>query len=89
MIGQTLTEPERIDFKAVITDIERMGKSLYYIAKLMRRQYVQVQRWQAGGSIEHYEGQMLLAIHADVKMDYEKIVKRETLRGVTTSATQS
>ena len=80
-----MTEPERIDFKKVIADIEGRGKSLYYIAKLTRRQYVQVKRWKEGGSIEHYEGQMLLAILDDLKND----VPRETLRSVTIENTQA
>jgi len=78
-----MTEPERIDFTKIIAEIEGMGKSLYYIAKLMRRQYTQVKRWKAGAGIEHYEGQMLLAIHDDVKVDHDKLVSQETLRGVT------
>jgi hypothetical protein len=80
-----LTEPERINFKEVIAEIERRGKSLYYIAKLTRRQYVQVQRWKEGASIQHYEGQMLLAILDDLKND----VPRETLHGVTIENTQT
>lgn len=68
-----MTDPERIDFTKIIAEIEGAGKSLYYISKLMRRQYVQVKRWKQGGKIEHYEGQMLLAIRDDVMAEYLKL----------------
>lgn len=56
---------ERIDFKQIIADIEASGHSLYFIAKLMHRQYTQIKRMKNGGTVAHYEGEMLLAIHKE------------------------
>lgn len=55
--------PERQDFTKIIADIEAAGISLYKIAVMMRRQYIQIQRMKDGGRVLHHEGEMLLEIH--------------------------
>jgi hypothetical protein len=75
-----MSEPERVDFKKIIAELEAAGTSLYKIALMMHRQYTQVKRWRDGKKEPlFHEGQMLLAIHADAT--------RETLQGVTISST--
>lgn len=66
-----LTEPQRIDFTVIIAEIEAaLGEGGYSgrhrLSKMMRRQYVQISRMAKSGRCAHYEGEMLLAIHADV-----------------------
>ena len=76
-----MVEPIRYDWPRIIAEIEASGTSLYKIGLMMHRQYVQVQRWRDGKKEpRHYEGEMLLAIHADC-------VPRGTLPAVTISAT--
>jgi hypothetical protein len=54
------------DWPKVIAEIEAAGISLYKIALMLHRQYRTVQRWkEEGAEPKHYEGEMLLEIHAE------------------------
>ena len=79
--------PEKIDFPQIIADIEASGRTLYFIAKLMRRQYTQIKRMKNGGTVAHYEGEMLLAIHKEyVKVSREtQITQRNHLLDTVTN----
>lgn len=68
-----MTDPARTDFAKIIADLNAAGVTNHTIAKMMHRQFVQVQRWAAGAEPRHYEGAMLLALHAEY-------VPRETLQ---------
>lgn len=67
-----MIEPVKEDWEKIITEIcdaikpkrsnaNGMGK----LAALMKRQVGYVQRWKNGQEPKHYEGKMLLAIHAE------------------------
>jgi hypothetical protein len=56
----------------IIEEIQARGKSLYYIAKLMRRQYVQVQRMKETGRCQPVELEMLKQIQAELMRDEGK-----------------
>ena len=71
-----MKDPEPVDIRQLIADIEARGKTLYYIAKLMRRQYTQIKRMKESGRCQPYEFQMLMMIRDD-------LVPRETLQNVT------
>lgn len=60
-----MTEP--IDFKQIIAEIEAAGYTPHKLASRMRRQFAWVQRIKAGQEPKHYEGEMLLAILADLQ----------------------
>lgn len=78
-----MTEPERIDFKVIIADIEKAGITPYKLSLMMHRQFGWVQRIQEGQEPKFYEGQMLLAIHADTAQKIQAMienVKRETFK---------
>lgn len=68
-----MKNPDPIDFSKIIAEIESAGISLYKISLMMHRKYRTVQRWTEGAQPKHYEGEMLLAIHAEY-------VSRETLK---------
>lgn len=68
-----MTDPIRHNWPQIIRDLEAAGLTLHTISKMMRRQYVQVQRWLDGTEPKHYEGELLLLIHAEH-------VSRETLQ---------
>lgn len=57
--------PPTIDVRQLIIAIRAQGKSVYYIAKLMRRQVVQIQRMEKSGRCQPHERDMLLAILDD------------------------
>lgn len=61
-----MAEPEPLDVKVVIAEILAAGKTFYYIAKLMRRQIVQIQRMAKNGRCQPYEYLMLMMIYKDV-----------------------
>jgi hypothetical protein len=58
-----LTEPDRIDFKIIIADLQRAGVSLYKIALMCRRQFNTVKHWKATGRLEWYDGEKLRILH--------------------------
>lgn len=66
-----MTEPERRDFAKVIAEIGAAGVTAYKLSVMMHRQIGWVQRIIKGQEPKHYEGVMLLMIHAEY-------VKRET-----------
>lgn len=68
-----MTDQHRHDWPQIIRDLEARGVTIHTISKMMRRQFVQVQRWLNGVEPKHYEGEMLLLIHAEY-------VPRETLQ---------
>lgn len=80
-IRKYVNEPELTDAKLVIAEIVARGKSLYYIALQMHRQYTQIKRMAISGRCQPYELSMLRLILEDVS--------RETLRNVTISNTQT
>jgi hypothetical protein len=71
-------DPNPTDARELISEILASGKTLYYIAKLMRRQYTQVKRMQESGRCQPLEYAMLEMIVEDVQ--------RETLQNVTKSS---
>lgn len=74
-----MQEPERHDFKQIIAEIEeKLGR--HTLAKMMRRQYVQIARMAETGRCQHYDGEMLLLIHG-------RYVVGQTLQNVSSSAT--
>lgn len=60
-----MTDPQRQDFARIIAELEAAGVTLHTIAKMTRRQFIQVQRWKAGSEPRHHEGERLLAMHAE------------------------
>ena len=60
-----LPDPAPTDIPAVIREILGAGKTTYYIAKLMRRQVVQVQRMERTGRCQPHERDMLVMIRDD------------------------
>lgn len=58
-------EAQVTEVTAVIRAIVQHGRSRYYIAKLMRRQVVQVQRMERSGRCQPHELAMLREILAD------------------------
>jgi hypothetical protein len=66
-----LTDPIRHDWPQVIRELEAVGITKYKMALMMHRQYVQIQRWASGVEPKHYEGEMLLAIHAEQTLQTE------------------
>ena len=60
-----MTEPERIDFKQIIADIEAAGISAYKISLMMHRQMTQIKRWKSGREPRYYEGLMLMEIYRE------------------------
>ncbi len=60
-----MSEPEKVDFAKIIAEIEAAGITAYKLACMLRRQINQVKRWKAGSEPKHYEGEMLLLIHAE------------------------
>ena len=56
---------ERTDFRKLIAELEAAGVSMYKIATMMHRQYIQVQRWKEGAEPRHHEGEMLREIHRE------------------------
>ena len=71
-----MTEPERIDFKQIIEEIEGAGIGHYKLSVMMRRQIGWVQRVAAGQEPKHYEGQMLLMIHEEVVQKLRRITQK-------------
>jgi len=71
-----LTDPKREDWPAIIAAIEAAGITHYKIACMMHRQYNQVTQWKKGTEPKHYEGQMLLMIHAEYVVT--KVIKSIT-----------
>lgn len=65
MIGQTLTDPERIDFTKIIAEIEAAGVTPYKLSVMLHRQMTQINRWKAGSEPRYYEGLMLVEIHRE------------------------
>lgn len=71
----------RCNFTTLIQDIERTGVSLYKLAALVEYrlgksfQYVQIERVKSTGRCEHFIGEILREIHAD-------LVPREALQNV-------
>lgn len=57
---------DRHDFRKIIAEIEESGVTLYKLALMMHRQYVQIQRIKETGRCQHYEGEMLLEIHREI-----------------------
>jgi hypothetical protein len=69
-----LTEPERIDFKKVIADIEAAGITPYKLSVMMHRKWDKVKRWKAGTSEPaYYEGCMLLEIYRSLLLKKESV----------------
>jgi hypothetical protein len=58
-------DPIKIDFPKVIAEIESAGITPYKISLMMHRRVDIVIRWKKGQEPKHYEGQMLLMIHAE------------------------
>lgn len=63
--GLHVTEPQHHNWPAIIAEIEAAGISHYKLACMMHRQLNQIRRWKQGCEPRHYEGQMLLMIHAE------------------------
>jgi hypothetical protein len=69
-----MIEPIRHDWPRLIAEIcetlrdkSRKGSTgRGKLAEMMRRTVQQVVQWQAGCRVEHYDGEMLLVIHAAV-----------------------
>jgi hypothetical protein len=60
-----VTDPDPIDFKQIIAEIEAAGITTYKLSVMVHRTYEQVKRWKKGSEPRHYEGVMLLMIHAE------------------------
>lgn len=60
-----MTEPERIDVKDLIGEILARDKTYHYIAKLMRRQVIQIQRMHRSGRCQPHERDRLVMIRDD------------------------
>lgn len=60
-----ITLPQPIDFKKIIAELEAVGVTVHKISLMMHRQWAKVDRWKHGQQPKHYEGQMLLSIHAE------------------------
>lgn len=57
--------PDRTDFKKIIAEIESAGITTYKLCLMMHRDKKQIRRWKEGQEPRHYEGVMLLMIHAE------------------------
>lgn len=71
-----MTDPQRIDFKQIIAELEAAGVSIYKISAMCGRGFNTVKHWKDGGQPRHFEGQILLAIHAE----YAAIPARATAK---------
>lgn len=60
-----MTEPQKQNWPQIIADIKAAGITHYKLSTMMRRQYNQITQWEEGHRVEHYDGEMLLAIHAE------------------------
>ena len=60
-----MNEPEKHDWPTVIAEIEKAGITTHKLATMMHREFTQIKRWKAGSEPKHYEGEMLLLIHAE------------------------
>ena len=58
-------EPQPINFQKIIAEIEAAGITAYKICLMMHRDKTQLKRWKKGAEPRHYEGVMLLMIHAE------------------------
>ena len=69
-----MIEPVRHDWPKIIGEIcealrdksRKNSTGRGKLAELMHRQVLEIQRWEKGGKMEHYEGEMLLIIRASV-----------------------
>lgn len=68
-----MIQPVRHDWPAIIRELEAAGITQYKLAVMMHRQIGWVQRIAQGQQPKHYEGEMLLSIHAEY-------VPRETFK---------
>jgi hypothetical protein len=55
----------RHDWPQIIADIESAGVSIYKISMMLHRQYGTVAAWKRGSQPRHYDGELLLEIHAE------------------------
>lgn len=60
-----MTEPQKRDWPKIIAELESAGITIYKISLMCHRTFNAVKNWKAGASPKHYEGEMLLAIHAE------------------------
>ncbi len=62
-----MTEPERQDWTKIIAEIEGAGITRYKLAVMINEQYYTVSRWRniPNVKVDHYKGNLLLAIHAE------------------------
>lgn len=71
-----MTEPQRLDFKTMIAELQAAGVTLYKIALMCRRQFNTVKHWKATGRLEWYDGEKIRIMHAHY------------CKGLTTSTTE-
>lgn len=77
--GVSVDVPEKVDFRTVIAEIEAAGITAYKIALMMHRRMGKILRWKKGQEPKHYEGVMLLMIHAEY-VSHETSVENEPSR---------
>lgn len=63
--------------QTLIEDLERAGITLYKMALLCHRQFNTVKNWKATGRMEHYDGELLRALHSEYCKDLTISTTRE------------